>query len=81
MPRLKPSPQEMCDRELVATIQKYLTLRGRKESEMYKILRCCPTTACSRMKLPEKFNVEELRHIKHSLQIPAEELIKGILGA
>ncbi len=78
MPKLKPSKTEMQNRELVASMEKQMRIRGLGKKETAKRAGFKESTFYYRLKHPETFDVGELRRIFAVLHYPDDE--KGRIG-
>lgn len=76
MPKLKKSPKERLEQNLLANIAFYATLYGYKNSDMERILGVSPSTWEKRRKEPSTFRVIELQRLANNFRIPIEELFK-----
>lgn len=78
MPRLRPSQKELKAIEFRACINRYLLLRGMNKNDLSKRTGIPIATLYKRLREQDSMQIQELRRIGHTLNIPADELAKVI---
>jgi len=73
MPKLKPSPTELKNREVLKVITGNMAGEGIDHKGLCKIAGFCETTYRKRMRHPETFTLLELRRISTGLKFSDEE--------
>lgn len=78
MPKLKPTTEELMNREVRASLLAGQERKALNDQSVARYISTCKETYQKKKRSPEKFTLEELRHLARLFKIPDAELLRMI---